>query len=71
MPETPNLPLDIPERAGIVIGPTGSSVIFAFALYGATCATMDVIRTTKRVRLRRKIREEEKKRDNESTPPTK
>lgn len=68
MPETPDIPLDLPERASIVIGPTGSSVIFGLALYGATCLTMDVIRTTKRVRLRRKLRQENQA--NEPTPPT-
>lgn len=66
MPETPDIPLDLPER--IVISPTGTSVIFALALYGATCATMDVIRTTKRVRLCRKLKQEKKA--NEPTPPT-
>jgi len=69
MPETPEIPLELAEKAPIVIGPTGTTVIFALAIYGATCATMDIVRTTKRVRLKRKLKQEEQK-ANEPTPPT-
>jgi hypothetical protein len=60
MPETTDLPIDLPREFRIEFGPVGCVVIATLTAYGAVSATQDVVAKVKPILAARKARKESK-----------
>lgn len=70
MPETPEIPLEVPQTADFLIGPVGTVVIFSLAAYGAVEASRNTFSKAKQIIADRKTKKAEKQAVEANNPPT-